>query len=157
MRTHTRVLTAAAAAALILSVAGCGGDKGTNAAGRGASRTIEVTMTDNAFKPTNFTVGKGETVAFKFKNDGTVKHEAILGDNDAQMKHHDEMTASTATMEHGNPNHAGKGAEGADAITVEPGKTGELVHTFNESGTILIGCHEPGHWEAGMKANVNVT
>jgi uncharacterized cupredoxin-like copper-binding protein len=32
----------------------------------------------------------------------------------------------------------------------------ELKHAFTESGTVLLGCHEPGHWEAGMKATITV-
>lgn len=48
------------------------------------------------------------------------------------------------------------GGSDADAITVEPGDTGELTHTFDESGEFEIGCHEPGHYEAGMKIDVTV-
>ena len=36
-------------------------------------------------------------------------------------------------------------------------KQGSLTHTFSEVGTYIIGCHEPGHWESGMKATVEVT
>ena len=54
--------------------------------------------------------------------------------------------------------HAGQKPESSpDAITVEPGSSGEITHTFTESGTILIGCHEPGHWEAGMKSTIAIT
>jgi uncharacterized cupredoxin-like copper-binding protein len=44
-----------------------------------------------------------------------------------------------------------------DALTVEPGKTGELQHTFDAAGETLIGCHEPGHYEAGMRVAVTVS
>src|SRR5689334_10462253 len=135
MRPPTRVLLASSLIALVALAAACGGDKGTSV-GRGANRTVDVTMTDNAYQPADFRVSKGETVTFKFKNNGTVKHEAILGDNSAQMRHHDQMTATTAQMEHGNMSHGtSMGDDGdGDAITVEPGKTGDLTHTFNESG-----------------------
>lgn len=161
MRMHSRVLTAVASAALTLSAAGCGGDTSTNSTGRSVSRTIDVAMTDNAFTPTQLQVTKGETITLRFRNTGAVKHEAILGDDAAQMSHHDEMTASTGPTDHGDDHgddHGGATTDSSSAaITVEPGKTGELTHTFTETGSILIGCHEPGHWEAGMKAAVTVT
>jgi uncharacterized cupredoxin-like copper-binding protein len=43
-----------------------------------------------------------------------------------------------------------------NAITVEPGKAGQLTHTFDKTGTVEIGCHEPGHYAAGMKIAVTV-
>lgn len=43
-----------------------------------------------------------------------------------------------------------------DGITLEPGESGELTHTFDEAGTIEIGCHQPGHYDAGMRANITV-
>lgn len=152
MRIPTRAITVAFAATLIIAAAGCGSDKSTSTSGRGATRTVDITMTDNAYMPTQIQVTKGETVTMRFRNNGSVKHEAILGDNTAQMRHHDEMTAPTATVQHGEM----RSEDSPGKTTVEPGMTGELTHTFSESGTILIGCHEPGHWEAGMKATVNI-
>jgi uncharacterized cupredoxin-like copper-binding protein len=155
MRLSTRARTAGAAIALVVTASGCG-SKPTETAGRGATRTVDLMMTDNAFQPGQMQVMKGETVTMRFRNNGSLNHEAILGNDAAQMRHHAEMTAATAPMDHGR--HAGQTSESSpDAITVEPGKTGEITHTFTESGTVFIGCHEPGHWEAGMKATVAVT
>lgn len=154
MRTSTRVITGFAATAVSFGAGGCGTDSGTAPSGRAASRTIDITMADNAFQPTTLQVAKGETVLLRFRNTGAVRHEAILGDDTAQMRHHDEMTASTAEMGHGNPGHGAAGSP--DAMVVEPGRTGEMAHTFAGPGTVFIGCHEPGHWEAGMKATVTV-
>jgi uncharacterized cupredoxin-like copper-binding protein len=39
---------------------------------------------------------------------------------------------------------------------VAPGDTGELTYTFDEAGPLEVGCHEPGHYDAGMKIAVNV-
>ena len=48
--------------------------------------------------------------------------------------------------------------EGADtAVTVNPGETKDLTTTFDRAGTVIIGCHQPGHYEAGMKATVTVS
>ena len=38
-----------------------------------------------------------------------------------------------------------------------PGATGELVYTFTRPGTVLIGCHEPGHYALGMRAVITVS
>lgn len=44
----------------------------------------------------------------------------------------------------------------ADAVTGAPGKTGELTHTFKTGQAVLVGCHQPGHYTAGMKLAVDV-
>jgi uncharacterized cupredoxin-like copper-binding protein len=41
--------------------------------------------------------------------------------------------------------------------TVEAGETGELSHTFEADEDVLIGCHEPGPYEEGMRLNIDVT
>ena len=152
-----RAIAAVAAAALTLTLTGCGSDSNKTASSAGGTpRTIDVTMTDNAFQPTQLQVNSGETVTLRFKNDGIVTHEAILGNDAVQMAHHAEMTASTAGMAHDGMGHDGMAETSADAVTVEAGKAGELTHTFSESGTVLIGCHEPGHWEGGMKATIKI-
>jgi uncharacterized cupredoxin-like copper-binding protein len=46
---------------------------------------------------------------------------------------------------------------GAAAISVAPGQTGELVVTFSKTGTLQVACLIPGHYEAGMKGQLNVT
>jgi uncharacterized cupredoxin-like copper-binding protein len=154
MRLFTRVAMTAALAALALILTGCGSDKPTSTASD-STRTIEVTMTDNAYQPTQLQVAPGETVTLRFENTGTVAHEAILGDDAAQMEHHAEMTAATAAMDHDGMDHS-PAESSTDEVTVEPGKSGELTHTFTESGMILIGCHEPGHWEDGMKSTITI-
>lgn len=150
-KSRARVLALVTVSTIAVLVTGCGGGTSSPTA---AGRTIDINMTDNAFQPNQLSVAKGETVKLRFKNNGTVKHEAIIGDDAAQAKHHEEMSASTApngggmNMEHGNMK---------ETLVVEPGKSGELTHTFNEQKSILLACHEPGHWEAGMKANIIIT
>ena len=31
-----------------------------------------------------------------------------------------------------------------------------MTHTFEQGGTVYLACHEPGHWEAGMKSTIQV-
>ena len=137
---------------LTVVLAGCGGHS-SSATQPTASRTVDVTMVDNAFAPATVNVTRGETVKFRFKNTGAMRHEGVIGD-DAEQDHHREDMAASGGSAKAQDEHHGDGPQ--TAVTVEPGQTGELTHTFANGGTILIGCHEPGHWEAGMKATVTV-
>jgi uncharacterized cupredoxin-like copper-binding protein len=47
-------------------------------------------------------------------------------------------------------------ADEANAITLQPGETKTLEYTFEEAGELLAGCHEPGHYDAGMVATITV-
>lgn len=132
-------------AAFALLGAACGSGSDTTARGR----AVRITMTDNKFSPSSVQVTKGETVTFTFVNDGKVDHEALLGDDMAQDAHEKDMAKGSGMdgMDHGS----------GDVLTVKPGKTGTLTHTFDSTGGALIGCHEPGHYTSGMKLTVNVT
>lgn len=157
---QVRALLALPTLALVL--ASCGSDS-DNDTSTGGARTVDIEMVDNAFEPTSLQVETGETITFRFSNTGSVRHEGVIGDEAAQERHHDEMTDATSD-EHaadttGMAGHGGDGTGGdadLDAVTVEPGETGELTHTFDTAGTIVIGCHETGHWEAGMKVTIDV-
>ena len=147
-----RLLVAAVGVALV--TAACGDDDDTTgAAGSGdGKRTVEITMVDIAFEPATVEVAAGETVRFVFTNDGDVAHDAFIGDTAAQADHEQQMRDAEdddSGMDHG-------GGEDDGAITVEPGDTAELTHTFGEAGTVEIGCHQPGHYDAGMKIDVEV-
>ncbi len=146
-----RHLRSPALAALVVLLAGaaCGSDDTGAATGSGgASRVVEVEMVDIAFEPATLTVAAGEEVTFRFTNTGVVPHDAFVGDEDAQADHEQEV-GDDAGMHHGD--------EEEDAVTVAPGKTGTLTHTFDETGTTVIGCHQPGHYEDGMSVDVTVT
>ena len=155
MNFPTRAFTAIATTTIVLTIAGCSAKSTTPAAGP-AGRTIDITMADNTFQPTQIKVTKGETVALTFRNTGSARHEAILGNDATQMEHHAAMTKPPGQMEHGNSAVGAGSSKSDDAITVEPGQSGTITRTFNESGPVMIGCHEPGHWESGMKATVTV-
>lgn len=110
------------------------------------SRTIEVVMTDNMrFNPARITVKRGETIKFVVKNAGQVKHEMVLGSM-KELKEHAAMMRKMPEMEHADPNQ----------VTVDPGKTGEMVWQFTKTGTFDFACLQPGHFEAGMAGKVAV-
>jgi uncharacterized cupredoxin-like copper-binding protein len=137
-----RTLPFALLAGLALLVAGCASGCGSrNTAG---ARTVDVDMRDTAYSPDRLTIRRGETIRFVFRNRGKVAHDAVLGNEKAQAEHEMEMSSGSG-MHHG----------GGDAVTVDPGRTGTLTHTFR-GGDLLIGCHELGHYAAGMKLTVDV-
>lgn len=150
-----RALALVTASAVLFVACGSDGDDAVGTAGDG-TRTIEVAMVDMAFTPNQLDASPGETVTFVFRNDGTVRHEAVFGDLAEQEAHHAEMAEMGGSHEGTN-----MGSMPHDQMTelhsvvVEPGETVEVTHTF-EDGTTMIGCHEPGHWEAGMKMDIDV-
>ena len=105
-------------------------------------------MVDIAFQPDAIDVTRGETVMFVFTNTGDVDHDAFIGNRDAQAEHEDEMRNA-------GEGHGG-GHGGANAVTVEPGESAELTYKFDEPGAVEIGCHQPGHYDAGMVIAVDV-
>lgn len=150
-----RALALVAASAVVLAACGSDGDDAVGTTGD-ATRTIEVAMTDMAFSPDEIDVTAGETVTFVFRNDGAVRHEAVFGDLAEQEAHHAEMAAAGGShdgMDMGSMPHSQMTE--LHSVIVEPGETIEMRHTF-DGGSTMIGCHEPGHWEAGMKLNIDV-
>lgn len=168
----------AAVAAVAVLVAACG-DDGPDAAGVGVAaqagtaespRTIEIAMVDIGYAPAAVSVQAGETVRFRFTNDGAVRHEATFGD-EAEQEEHGALMRESEDM--GGMDMGGADMDGAEAddmvesgeghdepppLVLEPGESGEVIVTFDDPDTssTIIGCHEPGHWEAGMREDVTV-
>jgi uncharacterized cupredoxin-like copper-binding protein len=135
-----RVLTLLAISALIVVLVACsGGD---------TARTINVNMADDMrYDPDRFDVNVGQTVTFEVRNSGQATHEFFIGTADEHRDHAEEMRESN----HGDDAHADPAA-----LSLDPGQSGSLTYTFEEAGEMLVGCHEPGHYEAGMVAPVTV-
>jgi uncharacterized cupredoxin-like copper-binding protein len=147
--------------ALALTVAACGqetGDTttpdttesefafGSPADAADADRVIEIQTTDALiFDPADITVAPGETVTFRLSNNGALVHDFTLGDQATQDEHEAEMSEMDG-MAHAEPNVA----------TIPAGETVELTWTFGDEGTVLIGCHQPGHYAAGMTGLITV-
>ena len=115
-----------------------------------AERVIEVDAGDDlSFDPADIRVSEGETVTFVVTNSGSIPHDFTIGDEATQDAHEDAMAEMFASGEMGD--HAD-----LNAVVLEAGETKELTWTFSEPGTILIGCHQPGHYAGGMKGTVEV-
>lgn len=157
-------------AAFVIGIGSAGCSDGTSAVTPGGLtvRTIDITMKEMSFSPSKITVKVGETVTFHFTNKGTVRHEAVIGDEAAQeqamatMRAMDSSSTTTAVAaggpgrsrravaRHDLKAHPGMGLP--NVISLEAGQSGDITFTFARAGSLLIECHEVGHLEAGMKA-----
>jgi len=126
-------LGAVALAAVVVTAAGaCRAD---------AVRTVEIDIRYSRFDPTDLVVRPGETVRFVLANRDPIHHEFILGGKRVQQVH-----------ERGEqPHHARPGE-----VSVPAGEVATTTYTFGEPGTLLFGCHLPGHWDYGMRGTVQV-
>lgn len=110
------------------------------------TRSIDIDMTDAMrFTPAQVQVKAGETVRFNVRNSGRIRHEMVPG-TDADLQAHYAMMMKDPGMRH----------EEANAISLEGGKSGQIVWKFDRAGTVSFGCLEPGHYTAGMKGVVSV-
>ena len=141
---NRRHISLAAVAGSALLLAACSGGAGNT----GEVRTVAVrTSDDMRYDPAEFDFLAGDTVRFEVTNDGSVRHEFFVGDIAAQEEHAAEMRdAGGSGMAHDDPN----------GVTIEPGDTETLEITFDEAGELQVGCHEPGHFQAGMAAPITV-
>lgn len=85
-----------------------------------------------------------DSIAFDVTNPTDLQHEFVVGDAGTQAHHEPEMTSGTM--------HAD-----SNSVEVAPGQTARLVYTFNQAGSLEIGCHIPGHYAAGMRGTITVT
>jgi uncharacterized cupredoxin-like copper-binding protein len=118
-----------------LTLASCGG-------GGGASKKINVTMTDFQFQPSQFTVPAGQEITFHAVNNGGVVHNFVI------------MKKGTS---------AGDKFDDADVpnvyweIELQPGASADTTFTApSEPGDYEVVCKTPGHIAAGMVAKLTV-
>jgi uncharacterized cupredoxin-like copper-binding protein len=110
------------------------------------SRTVTIRMNDTMrFTPDSVTVKRGETIRFVVKNEGKILHEMVLG-HDEGLKEHAALMRKFPEMEHDEPY----------MVHVSPGKTGEMIWTFDKPDQVMFACLVPGHYEAGMTGKVTM-
>ena len=134
---------------------------------RGQGRVIRVEMTDHRYNTRRIQVRAGETIRFVAVNRGQLLHEFSFAPAEVHAAHRPEMAMM---MEHGmitpervvsltmsGPGGHSMSHTAPNTVLVEPGKTGEISWRFNRAGTIEIACNIPGHYESGMRADLEVT
>lgn len=110
------------------------------------SRVIRISMDDTMrFTPESLQVRQGETIRFVVGNIGRFRHEMVLG-TDRQLKEHNEEMKSAPEMTHVDPN----------MVVLEPGRHGQIIWQFTQSGRVDFACLQPGHYDSGMKGHVQI-
>ena len=110
------------------------------------SRTVTIDMQDNMrFVPATLRVKQGETIRLVVRNTGAVPHELVLG-TIKDLQAHAKAMQKFPDMEHEEPN----------MLSLAPGAQGELVWHFTNAMTLDFACLRPGHYEAGMKGEIEV-
>lgn len=142
------------------------GEPGTTAE---ASRTVEIKMYDNYYKPKSISVKEGETVRFIVHNAGKFVHEFNIATAKMHAAHQSEMMMMT---EHGvlEPDRiswdAAKAMQAAmghgmhddpNSVLLEPGKTAEIVWKFPKHADLEFACNVPGHYDAGMMGKIKLS
>ena len=113
---------------------------------KAVTRSITVSMSDTMrFSPTQLNIKQGETIRFVIKNAGKVMHEMVLG-TQKDLDEHAALMLKFPGMEHDEPYMAHVG----------PGKTGQIIWTFNKAGNFDFACLIAGHYQAGMVGKINV-
>ena len=137
---HNNPTSSAAPAERVQTAWGIGGDA------KAVTRTINVTMTDNMrFTPSELRIQAGETVRLVVRNAGKGLHELVIGTKD-ELDKHAALMLKFPGMEHSEPYMA----------HVNPGKTAQLIWTFNRAGDFEFACLLPGHYQAGMVGKIKV-
>jgi uncharacterized cupredoxin-like copper-binding protein len=124
------------AVAAMLAAALLGGSSASS------DRTVEITIRHSRFLPASLEVAPGTTVRFVVRNTDPIDHELIVGDEQVQARHEKGTEA----------HHGAKPGE----VSVPAGETASTTYTFSKPGTVLIGCHLPGHYAYGMRGSVRV-
>jgi uncharacterized cupredoxin-like copper-binding protein len=100
---------------------------------------VAVTVVDMQVEPAQTMFKVGQPYTFVITNQGRSVHEFVIERRDDIDK----------------PLKQGSGE--AEASNIAPGQTATLTWTFTEAGAYKFSCHLPGHYEAGMTVDVDVT
>ena len=113
---------------------------------KAVKHTVTLSMSDTMrFTPDKIDVKQGDTVKIMLKNTGTQMHELVIGTK-KELEEHAALMVKFPKMEHEEPYMA----------HVAPGKTGEIIWTFNKPGNFDFACLIAGHYQAGMVGKITV-
>ncbi len=114
-----------------------------------ATRTIEVTASDNEFSLKSLQVKDGETVRFVVRNDGLDPHEFLIGTAHEHAEHIQEMKEMIEAQKRGQSHSMNMEAH-KNGVTVQPGQSASFVWTFARTANLEFACDVPGHYKDGM-------
>lgn len=84
-------------------------------------------------------------ISFQVANKGEVRHEFLVG---TPEEHEDHEKQVAEGEEHGA--HESE----LEGVGVDPGNEKTFIFVVPKEGDLLFGCHEPGHYEKGMKGSM---
>jgi uncharacterized cupredoxin-like copper-binding protein len=146
-------------AALFVIWAGAAGTPQAGAARQG----VEVGMKEFAFVPSTVTLKAGSPAEVRLVNRGVVEHEFMVYDlghlhlagMDPQRMHRELEARSyfrgLAVQVAGKAKMVERRGKDLVMVTLAPGEQVVLRFTPVKKGSFEMGCHLPGHYEAGMK------
>jgi uncharacterized cupredoxin-like copper-binding protein len=145
-------------------VAGCGGGAvatppivpGTSA----APREVNVIAYDYGYSPPVIDLVPGETILLHVVNAGLDVHEVVIGDATVQTAWERAEAAVAGAPPGPTPLISLPPDQAGIRIVVRSGERVDLRWTVPldpaRVGSLIFGCHIPGHWERGMWASVRV-
>ena len=132
------------------------------------SRIIKVKMYDNYYDPSSFSIEAGETIKFEVENVGLLVHEFNIANKMMHMKHQPEMSKMAENgillafsidkekMKKMAKMDKSMAHSHSNSVLLEPKQKGEIIWNFINAVNIEIACNVPGHYQAGMIAEVNI-
>ena len=140
---------------------------GTKGKASDVNKVILVNMYDNYYEPSKIEIKKGETVKFVVKNKGELVHEFNIATKTMHLKHQPEMMMLVENeiilsdkidkkkmMEMAKKNPSMLHSH-SNSVLLSPGESADLIWKFTNSVKIEAACNVPGHYEAGMIAEIN--
>ena len=140
---------------------------GTKGKASDVNKVIVVNMYDNYYEPSKIEIKKGETVKFVVKNKGELVHEFNIATKTMHLKHQPEMMMLVENeiilsdkidkkkmMEMAKKNPSMLHSH-SNSVLLSPGDSADLIWKFTNSVKIEAACNVPGHYEAGMVAEIN--
>ena len=130
-------------------------------------RVITILMYDNYYEPNLIKVKKNETIKFLVQNKGELVHEFNIATKEMHIKHQPEMMKMVENeillvnkidkqkMKEMSKKDPSMAHSHNNSVLLSPGERGELIWKFSNSVNIEAACNVPGHYEAGMTANIN--
>lgn len=111
-----------------------GPSDGDDDGGNGGEVSFDVSMGDNFFDPTEFTVGAGATVTFNLTNDGIAIHNMRIGGEDNEYNTDDDAVSDPELM---------TGGQTGTLVWTAPSEPGEYIfqcdfHPTDMLGTITV-------------------
>ena len=131
------------------------------------NKVIQVNMYDNYYEPSKIEIKEGETIKFVVINKGELVHEFNIATKKMHLKHQEEMmrlveneiilsdkidkqkmivmSKKSPELSHSHSN----------SVLLLPGERAVLIWKFTNSVKLEAACNVPGHYEAGMIAEIN--